>query len=396
MLATISDYFPSLQDLIVFVLLMLFYAVAALVPVCCFLYGIYLLLTRPMRRNERVRLFVDILELGLKDGRSPEAAIVDAASSRDPELGRHFQKLAALLNKGMRFSEALDKSPRLIPAQIAAMLKAGERIGDLAKVLPACRRLLDDAVSQVRGALNYLVLVAFAVTPFTLFVPVMLNIFVLPKFREVFQGMTEGTQLPAFTEFVFAHSALVTCIQAAVLSVIWLAAVAYIGGPRLTGWVGRILPGVPDRIAFQMPWRRKRLQRDFSAMLAVLLDAGVTETEAVRLAAGSTANAVMRQRAEKVCMRLAGGVDLPEAIRALDDSGELRWRLANALRRGRDFLHALAGWNEALDARAFQSEQSIAQVATTALVLLNGLVVAGVVIAVFLVLINMVNNATLW
>ena len=79
MLATISDYFPSLQDLIVFVLLMLFYAVAALVPVCCFLYGIYLLLTRPMRRNERVRLFVDILELGLKDGRSPEAAIVDAA-----------------------------------------------------------------------------------------------------------------------------------------------------------------------------------------------------------------------------------------------------------------------------------------------------------------------------
>ena len=141
-----------------------------------------------MRRNERVRIFVDVLELGLRDGRSPEAAIVDAASSRDEALGKHFHKLAAHLNKGMRFNEALDQVPRLIPPQIAAMLKAGERIGDIAKVLPACRRLLDDAVSQVRGAINYLVLVAFAVTPFTLFVPVMLNIFVLPKFREVFCG----------------------------------------------------------------------------------------------------------------------------------------------------------------------------------------------------------------
>jgi type IV pilus assembly protein PilC len=396
MLAAISEYVPSLPGLAAFVVLMLFYAVAALVPVCGVLYVIFLLLTRPMRRNERVRLFVDVLELGLKDGRSPEAAIADAASSRDAELGKHFHKLAAQLNKGMRFSEALDQVPRLISPQIAAMLKAGERIGDIAKVLPACRRLLDDAVSQVRGAINYLVLLAVAVTPFTLFVPVMLNIFVLPKLREVFQGMTGDARLPAFTQFVFANSALITGIQAVLLSVIWLAAIIYIGGPRFTNWIGRFLPGVPDRIAFQMPWRRKRLQRDFSAILAVLLDAGVTEGDAVRLAAESTANAVMRRRAEKVRAALAGGVELPEAIRALDDSGELRWRLANALRRGRDFLQALAGWHEALDAKAFQAEQSVAQVATTALVLLNGLIVGGVVIAVFLVLIDLVNNAALW
>ena len=38
----------------------------------------------------------------------------------------------------------------------------------------------------------------------------------------------------------------------------------------------------------RLPWRRKRFQRDFSAMLAVLLDAEVPETEAVGLAAEAT------------------------------------------------------------------------------------------------------------
>ena len=41
-------------------------------------------------------------------------------------------------------------------------------------------------------------------------------------------------------------------------------------------------------------------------------------------------------------------------------------------------------------------EQAVAQLATAALVLLNGLVVAGVVIGVFLALINLMNRAVLW
>jgi len=146
----------------------------------------------------------------------------------------------------------------------------------------------------------------------------------------------------------------------------------------------------------RLPWRRKRLQRDFSAMLALLLDAGVPESEAVQLAGDCTANRVMQRRAEQVRARLQRGIKLPEAIAALDESGELRWRLANALRRDGGFAAALTGWHEALDAKAFQSEQTAAQITTTGLVLLNGGIVACIVIGMFLALIQLLNQATLW
>jgi type II secretory pathway component PulF len=161
-------------------------------------------------------------------------------------------------------------------------------------------------------------------------------------------------------------------------------------------WVGLVLPGVPDHVLYLLPWRRKRLQRDFSAMLAVLLDSGVPEGEAVLLAGESTGNSVLLRRAHKVRARLNEGVKLPEAIRILDDAGELRWRLANALRGAGGFLPALAGWHEALDAKAFQLEQAAAQITTTVVVLLNGMVVACIVIGMFIVLIDLINQATLW
>jgi len=138
------------------------------------------------------------------------------------------------------------------------------------------------------------------------------------------------------------------------------------------------------------------LQRDFSAMLAVLLDSNVPEVEAVLMAAETTDNIVIQRRAETVNARLAAGEKLSVAIRAMDDTGELEWRLANALRRGRGFLAALAGWHEALDAKAFQAEQTAAQVTSAALVLFNGVMVAGTVIAVFLAIVALINQAVLW
>lgn len=384
------------QRIAIVVLTFLLYLALGVVPLGGFIYAVYFLLTLPMRRNERARLFLDLLGLGLKEGRTADAAILDAASSRDSSLGARFHFLAAYLEQGVRLSQALDLVPRLLPPHIRAMLKAGERIGDVQKVLPACRQSLKDGVSQVRGALNYVILLAFVFTPLTMVVPLVVRIRVMPKFRELFRGMFEGSSLPAFTRLVFAGGNLSTLIQLSIIGLIWLAMLGYVGGPRLRQWVGRALPGLPDALLCRLPWRRKRLQRDFSAMLAVLLDAEVPEAEAVDLAAAATANTAIRRRANRAVTLLNQGVKLPQAICAMDDSRELQWRLANALKRGGGFLRALSGWHDALDAKAFQLEQTAAQITTTAFVLLNGLFVAAFVIAVFLALIQIINGAILW
>jgi type IV pilus assembly protein PilC len=279
------------------------------------------------------------------------------------------------------------------------MLKTGERLGDLRKVLPACRLTLHGGVSHVRGALNYLLVLSFLATPISLVVPLILKLKILPAFQAVFAGMMEGSQLPAFTRFVFDSSSYFIAIQVAILALVWLLTIGYLGGPRLHTWISRILPGGSmsiDRLFYWFPWRRKRLQRDFSAMLAVLLEAGVSESESVRFAGEATANNVFRRRAERTSALLSKGIKLPEAVRALDNSGELQWRLANALRGTGGFIKALTGWHEALDAKAFQLEQTAAQVTTAFLVLLNGFIVACIVIGMFLPLIQLLNHMTLW
>jgi type II secretory pathway component PulF len=177
---------------------------------------------------------------------------------------------------------------------------------------------------------------------------------------------------------------------------IWIAMFAYIGGPRLRSWVNRILPGLPEALIVRLPWRRKRLQRDFSSMLALLLDNGVPEPEAVALAAESTANSNMVRRATRVADSLKQGLALPEAVRTMDDSGEFAWRLRNAFRKEGGFARALKGWHEALDAKAFQLEQTFAQLITTVLVLVNGLIVGCIAIAIFLTLVQIINAGLLW
>lgn len=374
------------------------YVALGIMPVVAALYLLYFLLTLPMRRNERARLFLDLLERGLQEGRTPEGAISEVAASRDPVLGKRFQRLAGFVAQGMRLGRALDQVPRLLTPELVAMLKTGERLGDVNKVLPACRLQLRDGISQVRAALNYLIVLSFVTTPFMITVPLILRVKVLPSFVAVFQGMTEGAVMPAFTRFVLGGSGVELVIEIAALIFVWLLTLAYLGGPRLRSWIEMTLPGGGfwlDRFHYAIPWRRKRLERDFSAMLSLLLEAAVPEPEAVQLAAESTGNGVFIRRAAFAVARLKEGVKLPEAIRLVDNSGELHWRLANAL-RGAGFVKAFASWHEALDAKAFQLEQAAAQVATTFLVLLNGVIVGGFVIGLFMMIIRIVNEATLW
>ena len=310
------------------------YLVLGLLPVCGVSYVIYFLLTLPMRRNERARMFLDLLELGLQEGRTPEAAITGAAASRDRSLGVRFHLLAAHHRRGVAPQPGAGTSapapPRASPRH-AQHRRAHRRYPEGPARLPpaaAGQRL------PVRGALNYLILLAFAVTPAMVVVPIYLRIYVLPKFKEVFAGMLEGQSCRRSPVWSSGEAPYHWPFSSGIVGIIWLATLAYVGGPRLHGWLHRAFPGAQDWLLFRLPWRRKRLQRDFSAMLAVLLDAEVPETEAVSLAAQSTANLAIIRRAQKVCALLQEGVKLPEALRALDNSRELQWRLSNALRRG--------------------------------------------------------------
>jgi general secretion pathway protein F len=360
-------------------------------PVGGSLYVLYYCLSLPLRRQERARFFLDLIESGLKDGRRVEDTIIGVSGSRDRSMGVRFHLLAAYLEKGCRLREALEKVPRLLPPQVTAMLKAGEQIGDLRKVLPACRQLLADANSQVRGAVNYLVVLAFVITPFAVAVLVQVEIYVMPQFLSIAKEMGVGN--PFGLTFLSQHRWLCVWVQCGLMLLVWCAAFLYVGGPRLTGWLEKWVSPLVNRIHYTVPWRRKRMQRDFSAMLAILLDAGMPEPEALMLAADCTANTIFQRRTARAVAGLKQGMKLTEAVASIDDTGEFRWRLANAWQAQGGFFKAITGWNRALDAKAFQQEQATAQVVSTGMVVLNGILVAVMAICVFQLLLSIINAA---
>lgn len=364
---------------------------AWLIPCFILLGAAYLVLMRPQKRRERAQLFFDVLETGHASGQSLEHAIVALARSRDLTLGVHFHLLAAHIENGLTLSQALTRVPSFLPPPCAALLQAGGELQDYRNVLPVCRHSLAGTTSRSQGGLNYLlafppvILVALGIAAF-------ISTVILPKFEEIIHELLQGQPLPWETQWVFQH---VTAPN--IVAVLLLIALAVVTGAAV--FLARRTPPVKpvlDRIWFSLPWRRKRLQRDFSGLLGLLLDAGLPEPTAVTVAATGTANSVFIHRAAATVRRLAAGEPLSRAIAALDDTGEFVWRLQNAAHGAGGFATALAGWHDALEAKAYQQEQTVSQILSTVMVVANGALVALIAVAVFQALTTIVGDMALW
>jgi type II secretory pathway component PulF len=372
-----------MNDFFQFLLGAFWYGILILLPGGAFSVLLHFLLSLPMQRRDRARFFLDLLETALDRGESTEHAIFSAAETRDRAMGVPFYILAAQIENGTRLGEALEKVPGFLPPQVNAILHAGEKLGDLKKVLPACREVVRTAPDTVRTTMHYMVAILLIFAPIAVWLISIISIFIVPKFREIAAG--QGIRLWPLTKFVFAlnDAHVLVGLEAVLFLLLATGAVIYIGGPGLIRCFQFHSIPIVDWIAWRVPWKQKKLQRTFSVMLAVLLDGGVPEPEAVRLAGDSTANEICRRRMRRVIAALERGMKLDEAIRTFDDSGEFHWRLTNATHAQSGFLNALRGWHEALDAKAFQQEETATHAVTSGLVILNGVVVGLIATAMF-------------
>ncbi|MCP5520133.1 MAG: type II secretion system F family protein [Verrucomicrobiales bacterium] len=353
---------------------------------------IYFLFSLPLRRRERARLTLDLLQTAFDHGESPERMLASLGKTAGPTLNRKLRTLCQLAAAEAPLNAALKETPGLLSPQMTAMLQAGLDAGELPRVLPACRRLMPDAPAQTLKAYHYLVLLVCGVSPAWILVLTMVAIFVLPKLVMIAEDMGVPHAGTAFLGIAHWFPWLVG-IQAFILAGLWLATLLYIVGPAIRRRWRRGWPLPWDRLALLFPWQRARLQRDFSAVLATLLDGGLPEARAVELAALATHNAVLQGAAAKARADLAAGMTLPEALRRFDFTGQFRWRLDNAAHTRGGFERALAGWHESLDAGAFRGEQVAAQLLTSGLVVLNGVFVALLAFTLFQMFVELINAA---
>lgn len=381
----------------------------ALLLVYCAFYGLHYVLSLPFRRRERARMLLELLEASLDHGHSVEQSIIRLSKSRERSFGVRFHLLAAHLEQGLPLLAALEKVPRMLPPTVLAMLRVGAATGDLRRVLPSCRTHLRDAVPRVQKAQNYLVALVIAILPAQLLLYWMVRVVVFPKFREIFNDMLGSVPTTSWAIVELLDTAW-PVFMAVVGVPMFIGLVLYILGPRPAYWIEWLAPkfGPPiarrlewlatlaDRGMLVLPWQRRRVERDFSAMLALLLDAGVPEEKAVLMAGESVANRAFLDRARRVVEQLQRGVKLPEALQFMDDAGELRWRMANAARATGRFRESLAGWLDTLDAKAFGQEQAVVHVLTSACVVVNGCLLGLFTVSIFQCFIELIDVAGAW
>jgi type II secretory pathway component PulF len=354
-------------------------------------YAAWATLSAGLKRQERAHCFLRLLEIGFAQGRNVEETIASLARARVRDMGVFFHLVAAWMERGLRLGGALEETPGFLPRQVAAMLRVGESVGQLERVFPLCRASLGSGPAESRKQLNNMMVLLF-VSPAGPIVLWMIAIFILPKFRDIWMDM--GIQPPSYLETCFNVGFGIALFTTVLWLGLWLLESSRGGG----GWIIRMMApgsgGLLDRLDLRLPWKRKRIHRDFSAMLASLLDTGVPEAKAVELAAEATANRCFQRRAASVVQSMREGVSLTEALERLDRSGEFRWRLQNATHSAPRFSQALSGWIESLDARAFQQEQFFSQLVSTGFVLLNGLMVGLTAVSIFRVLVTTIDSIT--
>ncbi len=339
---------------------------------------VYWLATLPWRRSERGRLFLEILGLGLREGKSVDVILGEACATRDRSIPVRMHWVAANLEGGKGLRDAMDQAGGFLSPDVRATLGWGLDHGYLDEAVVLCRERLEERPTASHGGiLGVAILLMLPCSTAGLLLFLWVRVF--PIFAMVIDA-TAGGILPARwapISWWIEHGWVPASLALAAEGLVCVAACGRTLGP----WSARVLP--LDRIESWLPWVRPRIQRRFVQLLTAGLDLGLGEPEAVVAAGAGTGNAVWRRRSGWVADALRRGERLDAAIGLVDPTPEFRWRMSMALRRNQRAASSVRGWADDLEARAARNEMMAAQSMLTFVVLANALLVAFSAIAVY-------------
>ena len=124
---------------------------------------------------------------------------------RHPTLKNIIGELALSIEGGSTFSEGLAQHPKVFNRLFVNMVKAGELGGVLEVVLARLSEFMEKA-QKIKGKVIAAMFYPVAVLVVATAILIILMVKVVPAFKQVFEGMLEGSQLPAFTRLVLGIS----------------------------------------------------------------------------------------------------------------------------------------------------------------------------------------------
>lgn len=235
-----------------------------------------------------------------------------AGGQNNPRMKEMLDSIRASIESGSTLYEALSKHPVQFDELYCNLVRAGEGAGVLDTVLDTIASYKENTEalkSKIKKALLYPTIVMFV----AFMVSVLLLMFVVPQFEQVFQSF--GADLPAFTQIVVSMSRWMTANWWWVLLLVAGVFVALVQANKRSYAFARFR----DRLLLRLPIIGQILHNAalarFARTLATTFKAGVPLVEAMETVAGATGNIVYTDAVNRVRQDVAVGYPLNTAMK---------------------------------------------------------------------------------
>lgn len=317
-----------------------------------------------------------------------EAIKTLADQNKNLDLKDTILEISEEVEGGTPFSGALSRYPQLFSPLYVSMVKAGEASGTLSQSLEYLAEHLEKEyhfTSRLRGVMAYPALILFVV----MLVLILMIFFIIPQLSEVLEE-TAGT-IPTVTQIVIASSAFLKkwgWLFAAVLVILFLVSFRYYRTKAGKKFFDRSFLKLPiiGPILMQIYLTR------FAENLSTLISGGLPIAQALEIVGEIVGNTAYQEVVFETRDEVRRGVPISSVLARSPDVfppvfiqmtlvGERTGTLDTSL------MHLVEFYNKEVD-RAVESLLSIAE---PVLILVLGVIVAGLMLSILLPLYKMIT-----
>jgi type IV pilus assembly protein PilC len=308
---------------------------------------------------------------------------------RNKTLKGILSELGLAIEGGSTFSEALAQHPKVFNRLFVNMVKAGELGGVLEVVLKRLAEFSEKA-QKIKGKVKAAMFYPTAVMIVAVGILVLLMVFVIPRFRDVFAGM--DMKLPWFTTFVLGISETVKDHILPTMGVLAGVVCIFLVIINKTK-MGRL---IWDKFKLKMPVLGPVVSKvsigRFTRTLGTLVSSGVPILQALTIVKETAGNVVIAnainsvhesvKEGETITAPLEGSGVFPPMVVSMVDVGEQTGALPEMLLRIAD------NYDEEVD----NSVAAMTSLLEPIMIVFLAVIVGSIVIAMFLPLIAMIGN----
>ena len=309
-----------------------------------------------------------------------------------PGLKHVISEIARTVESGGTMSEALAAHPKVFGPLYVNMVRAGELGGVLEEVLRRQAEFMEKAM-RIKGKIKAALFYPAAVLLVAAGIVTLLLVYVIPRFQSVFEGLVPGRAMPAFTLAVLNLSQLVQHhLFAGVVALLALLAAFQCllqtrGGRQWFDGFKLVMPALGSVV------RKVALAR-FTRTLGTLLSSGVPILQALTIVKETAGNVVVGDMIARVHANVKEGGTLADPFKAsklfppmvggMVDVGEQTGALPEML------LKIADTGDEEVD----NAVGAMTSLLEPVMIVFLAVVVGGIVIAMFLPLITLIEGAT--